>query len=100
MDKEATQELAHEIQLRLDRSNIPEYMHGGLILYLVHAVEPGGFLNAVLRNNLKEACVKADHINRDRLHDYVVFLYNEVPMNCWGSDEAVDAWQGLANCPG
>lgn len=38
-----------------------------------------GFLSAVLRNNLSEACECADDTNRKVLFTYVQFLYNNLP---------------------
>jgi hypothetical protein len=68
--------------------------------YIMHGVEPGGFLRAVLENNLKEACMHADDENRYLLFDYVFFLYNEAPSTCWGSSQAVDHWIAIGGYEG
>lgn len=47
---------------------------------------------AVLSNDLKEACGRADSFNRRILFEIVVWLYNNAPITCWGSPEKVDAW--------
>ena len=52
----------------------------------------GGFLHAVLSNNLTEACAKADMRNQSRLAEIVVYIYNNLPIICWGSPEKVDKW--------
>ena len=49
-----------------DWSLIPDYMRGGLRRYLAHGIEPGSFLSAVLRNDLIDACGRADDTNRHR----------------------------------
>lgn len=80
---------------KLAVSEIPEYMHGGLLRYIVDGIGPGDFLSAVLANDLREACGRADGVNRHLLWQYVRWLYNEAPSGCWGSPEEVDHW--LAN---
>ena len=73
--------------------HIPFYMYDGLIFWILYGELPGDFLTAVLKNDLKEAIARADDINRDRLRNYVQFLYNEAPNQCWGSPEKVKAWR-------
>ena len=53
-----------------------------LARYVEHGIEPGGFLRAVLENNLKEACGRADHQNQATLFHIVSYIYNELPFNC------------------
>ncbi len=72
--------------------NIPEHMREGIEAYVERGRPPGGFLRAVLTNDLHSAVQRADHINVNLLPDYVRFLYWEVPGNCWGSPENVKAW--------
>ena len=76
----------------INYSLIPEYMRDGVRLYLEEGLRPGHFLNAVLENNLVEAAARADRENKHRLLDWATFLYNELPMGCWGSKEKVAAW--------
>jgi len=71
---------------------IPEHMHDGIVLYLVHKIPPGGFLTAVLENDLFGACSKADHINIGLLYVYCTFFYTVCPPGCYGSPEKVKAW--------
>jgi hypothetical protein len=71
---------------------IPEITVDGLVMYIVHHTPQGSFLNAVLSNDLKEACNKADLANQRALYNIVYFLYNYAPMICWGNPELVDTW--------
>lgn len=71
---------------------IPSHMHDGLYDYIQMGVPPGDFLGAVLRNDLKEACARADSINKNHIWDYVNFLYNKAPLPCWGSPPKVEKW--------
>jgi hypothetical protein len=60
--------------------------------YVLNHIPTGGFLEAVLSNDLKEACARADSQNRYLLFEIVSYLYNEVPSACWGSPEKVQKW--------
>ena len=63
-------------------------MVAGLQRYFEHGIEPGSFMTAVLCNDLKEACGRADDINRHMLFEIVKWLWNEAPSGTWGSPEA------------
>ena len=65
-----------------------QHMVDGLRLYFERGIEPGSFMTAVLCNDLKEACGRADHINRHLIFQIVAWLYNEAPYASWGSEEA------------
>ena len=73
---------------------LPEHMVQPMINYFELGYEPGGFLRAVLENNLVEAFAHADHINKPRIGDFIQWLYWEAPGRPfgWGSRKAVDDW--------
>lgn len=71
---------------------IPKRMMEGLTRYIDHRVEPGGFLKAVISNDLKGAVGLADDENLLNLPAYVTYLYNEAPSLCWGSKENMQTW--------
>lgn len=81
------------------KSNIPEYMHIGVKLYVLDGTPPGSFLSAVLRNDLRQAVLRADTNNIHHLPDYIHLFYNHLPADCWGNDENVDNWlyQGITD---
>jgi hypothetical protein len=60
----------------------------------------GSFVNAVLENNLREACAQADDVNKFLLFDIVYYIYNECPAGCWGSPEKVKAWKAIGGIDG
>lgn len=60
--------------------------------YAEHRIEPGGFLTAVLKNDLAGALGRADDINKHRLYEIVKYIWNELPSECWGSPEKVEKW--------
>lgn len=71
---------------------IPEYMQEGITEYINHHVPTGGFLKAILENNLIRACDTADETNLWIIPVYVSYLYSCAPSACWGSPEKVAAW--------
>lgn len=65
---------------------------GAIDRYVNDGVEAGGFVLAVLSNNLKEAFARADDENTRDMREIVGYCYNEIPSVCWGSPEKVKAW--------
>lgn len=52
----------------------------------------GGFLEAVLTNDLFAAVGHADSYNIRHIPEICSYVYNELPSTCWGSEEKVAAW--------
>lgn len=74
---------------------IPEHCRNSVRAYIEEHKPLGGFLTAVFSNNLVEAFGKADRVNSAYIRDYANFLYNEVPLSCWGNRKMVEAWIAL-----
>lgn len=53
---------------------------------------PGGFLEAVLTNDLFGAVGHADSYNIETIPAICSYVYNELPSICWGSQAKVLAW--------
>lgn len=53
----------------------------------------GGFLAAVLENNLSEAFGRADEDNIAAMFHIVSYVYNEMPSASWGSMEKHLEWR-------
>lgn len=81
-----------DANLEANLHRIPAHMREGLASYIRFGRPPGHFLLAVLCNDLKGACARADEENRHALFQYVYVLTNYAPAGCWGSREAVQAW--------
>lgn len=81
-----------EARIREHLDLVPEHMHDAVLLYVLDRVEPGGFLTAVLENNLKEAAVRADSRNARALADWGKFCVYALPTICWGDPIRVRAW--------
>ena len=73
---------------------IPEHMHHGITLWIEHGYVNllGGFLRAVLSNDLVGAFSQADDKNAASMRGWVLFLYNYAPSLCYGSPERVAQW--------
>lgn len=71
---------------------IPQRTLDALKRYVEHKIPTGGFLQAVLENNLTEAFAQADSENREALWEIVKYVYNELPFTCWGSPQKVKEW--------
>ena len=69
-----------------------DYIIETLKSYVEDRCPTGGFLHAVLSNDLTEACARADMRNQARLPEIVTYIYNNLPMICWGSPEKVEKW--------
>ena len=71
---------------------IETHIKESLDRYVKDRIPPGDFLMAVLKNDLTEACGRADVFNKMNLHMIVEYVYNFMPHECWGSPEKVKAW--------
>lgn len=78
---------------------IPVYTKEAIDDYVEHGTPRGDFLTAVICNRLKESFQRADDHNLEAMQAIVGYMYNEVPLAAWGSEEKMDAWMahgGLA----
>jgi len=60
--------------------------------YITHGIQPGGFLTAVLANDLMGAVGGADRQNSLILTEILTYVKWEIPSNCHGSYDVVKAW--------
>lgn len=81
----------NEIKLEWDSyyPQVGEDITGTLERYHNHKIMPGGFLMAVLENDLSGACGRADSDNIKILPQIVGYIYNHFPSNAWGSEEKI-----------
>ena len=86
--------IAHRKQLNesLIEKGVPQHNHDALVEYVMAGRPVGGFLQAVLSNDLRESFGRADTINRHNLREIVEWLFNNAPANCWGSVENYKSW--------
>jgi len=62
--------------------------------YAKERIPTGDFLRAVLENDLFEAIGRADLGNRMDIHEICSYIYNNIPLNSWGSKKIVKEWLG------
>ncbi len=81
-----------ELVWTAEEFGVPEHIRAGLAEYVIRGTPTGGFLEALLCNDLREACGRADDTNAPRLVNIVKWLYNETPAGCWGSVDKYLKW--------
>ena len=76
--------------------NLTPVIKDALDRYWHEKIRPGGFLQAVLANDLMEAWNRADMQNREPevMQDLLWYVWNEMPANCHGTCLALDYWAG------
>ena len=78
--------------LDINYGRLPPHLQGGVKRYIEEGVPPGGFLTAVITNNLRLAIGHADPTSLAALTDIVRFFHNESPSDCWGTPEKMKLW--------
>jgi len=71
---------------------IPSKMRSAAHAYVERGRIPGDFLQAALADSLTRAWGRADKENRAHMQEWVWWLYNDIPGECWGSKEAIKGW--------
>ena len=71
---------------------IPGEYVGSLERYMADGLPPGGFMLAVLRNDLFCAVNRADDVSTLLLPQLVKLIYGYLDSALWGSEEHVDNW--------
>jgi hypothetical protein len=89
-----------EIHNACAKYDIPLTCATGLAEYAVYGRQVGGFLTAVLCNDLMDACGRADATNKALIPAYAKILYNDMPSGCYGSGAKHDAWIDLGGLVG
>jgi hypothetical protein len=84
-----------EIAYRAGDFYIRDQMMPGILRYVEEGILPGQFLQAVICNDLVEACRRADEENLRNLPAFVAYFYDKVPQDRWGSREKMEAWIDL-----
>lgn len=60
--------------------------------YVMDGMYPGGFVAAVLANNLFAAVARGDAESVSSLRAITLLIYNHCPGECWGCEEDVVVW--------
>ena len=73
-------------------NKIPARMLDPITRYVMNGTPPGGFLTAVITNNLLDASTRADKANEQLLRAYAQLFWWWTPRECHGSVERMEAW--------
>ena len=82
----------HSKLLNFGQARLTEQSKESLYNYFVHGFDPGGFMIAVLANDLYSAAARADSANIKLLGEYAKWLINHAPYQSYGSPEEVRGW--------
>ena len=74
---------------------IPAITLHGIQQYVAAGTPGGHFLQALLTNDLAGVHSMADDENWAALRDILYYLNNCIPMECYGDNEAYEAWIAL-----
>lgn len=83
----------------MDAWNIPDRQQESIANWILYGRPTGGFLMAVLENDLYEAAGRADRENIRLLPGYAAML-GTLPVQCWGSEQRVEAWRNVGGLRG
>jgi hypothetical protein len=72
---------------------LPASLREGIRRYLEEHILPGDFLQAVLKNDLREAALRADDDNRKWVADLALWLHLYAPDQSWGSPGQLRWWE-------
>jgi hypothetical protein len=92
LSDEAWEALLALFRAVLAESKVPDHLRDGLVRYVTNGILPGGFVQAVLCNNLREAIRRSSHGGVGALPALVEFLTWHMPPEAWGSVARVRAW--------
>ena len=72
---------------------VPKHVLPGLVHFVEDGCPTGSFLEAVIVNDLADACGRADDVCGPALQDIVRFLYNVFPGPAWSrSKKGYQSW--------
>ena len=71
---------------------IPHAVLSGLVRYVRDGIVPGGFLRAVIANDLFDAACRADDDSRAALGELALVIFHHCPSGCIG-EKAIEKWQ-------
>ena len=85
--------------MEINYDGYPGNTVGGAKRWIENAIQPGGFLSAVIENDLREAVGRADDKNIHLLPEIIRWWYNNAPAASWGSFDRCRKWKLLKTAP-
>ena len=71
---------------------VPARLLEGLRAYAIEHRPVGGFLTAVLSNDMHRAVALADIESIREIRGIMLYVVNALPCDCWGNEAKVAAW--------
>lgn len=81
----------------IDYTDLPSHLRPGLKRYLEDGILPGDFLRAVIRNDLREAVLRADKDSLVALPQIVRWFIWNTPPESYGNVEKMEDWSRARN---
>ena len=85
---------------RMNYHDIPEHMRESVIDYVIYGRPVGHFLHNLFSNDLMGTFSRADTKNRQKIEEWTLLIYNDIPKSCWGSESNVVEWQKVGGLKG
>lgn len=82
----------HNLGLNYNEEYVPEHIRAGITNYFELGLHPGGFVSAVVANDLLRAVQSADHENRKHIPSITRWISYNAPAASRGSWAAFDNW--------
>lgn len=76
----------------MEKCSIPEHSRESIEEYVLYGRGLGDFLRSVFSNELHQSFSRADVFNKPKIENYVMFMYNYVPADCWGGKQEYKKW--------
>ncbi len=92
-----------KLRKRANQSKIPSHFIAGLERYLAFGIHPGGFMRAILSNDLVDVINRADADALSCLRPLSLLVFDCIDTRAWGTRQRVDEWmehQGYAGITG
>ena len=89
---DAWKPLGEKLLAAMEEKGVPEHCRNGVYQYILFGNPVGSFLEHLFCNRLKETFSHADDVNQHCVRNYLMFLYNDGPAQCYGSPEAYANW--------
>ena len=77
---------------------IPRMTQETLEAWIASGRPTGSFCQAVIQNDLRLACARADRYNRSALFETIAWMEEHAPAESWGYRGALEEWPRIIAC--
>lgn len=83
-----------------DSTDCPEHNKKSINEYVERGIPQGDALDAIFMNNLRKFFWHADGHTLANCVAIYKYIYNKIPMDCWGSKEKYENWVAMGGAVG